>query len=218
MSAFDSEQAKGSWTSGDNQGKGRFFNELIAGLLQNATGVPIIQRGKRPGVLLQNVDVDLCYPPTGTPLVIAETKMLGTPQHPGNDTTAPLTGRRANADLPKRVREIALNVIDLKLAAPAGRTAPIGDISTWIQRQPPAVYALFGLRIRDKADHEAVKYQAQMLTNSYANGVGLVLYQPIDVSTPAGRTTYELIRPPGGMSIDDAVRRMAREIGFAAAP
>ena len=214
MSAFDTEIARpgGEWTSGDNQGKGKFFNELTARLLQNLTGLQIIQRGKRPGVLLDNVDVDLCFPPDGAPLVIAETKMLGTPQHPRNQTSQHIRGRRGTADLPKRIREIALNVIDLKLAAPEGRVEPIGDIATWIQRQPPAFYALFGLRLADNYDHEQLVAQAQMLNNSYANGVGLVLYRPIDITTPAGRTTYERVRPPRGLALDDALRRMAREI------
>ncbi|GAB3198157.1 hypothetical protein GCM10027261_24960 [Geodermatophilus arenarius] len=214
MGAFDTEIARpgGQWTSGDNQGKGKFFNELTAALLQNLTGQPIIQRGKRPGVLLDNVDVDLCFPLDGAPLVIAETKMLGTPQHPRNETSQHIRGRRSTADLPKRIREIALNVIDLKLAAPAGRAEPIGDIATWIQRQSPAFYALFGLRVADDYDHEQLVAQAQMLSNSYANGVGLVLYRPTDISTPVGRTTYARVRPPRGLALDDALARMAREI------
>jgi hypothetical protein len=47
--------------------------------------------------------------------------------------------------------------------------------------------------------------------------VGLVLYRPVNMQTPAGRTTYELVRPPRGMSPDAAIRRMAREIRAAAA-
>lgn len=52
----------------------------------------------------------------------------------------------------------------------------------------------------------------QYLANSYANGVGLALFEPVDPSTPHGRVTYRSIPPPGGMSIDDVVKRMCRVI------
>lgn len=212
MSAFDIVQAVGGLTSGQNQNKGLFFNELIGRLLEQCAGVGVAKRGKRRGVLLEQVDVDLCYPATGPPAVIAETKMAGTPRHPGNATTTPPQGRRASADTAKRVREIALNVIDLKLADAAGGSAPIGDIATWIQQQRPAVFALFGLRLTDDNDHRLAIRDAQRLANSYANGVGLVMYRPRDVNSGAGRTAYRLVDPPGGMSIDDVLRRLCRQV------
>lgn len=218
MSAFDREQAAGSLTSGEYQNKGLFFNEVIASLLERCAGVGVAQRGKRPGVLLESVDVDLCYPsaPNTRPAIIAEVKMAGTPQHPGNAGTTSVLGRRASADLDKRIREIALNVIDLKLADVEGRTTTIGDITTWIQRTAPAFFALFGLRVTDDNDLEIILARAQYLANSYGNGVGLVLYRARDNSTSAGRTDYVTIAPPRGMTIDDAVRRMCREIKAAA--
>ncbi len=212
MSAFDTEQAAGRLTSGQNQNKGMFFNELMGSLLERCAGVGVAKRGKRQGVLLDKVDVDLCFPTHGPPLVIAETKMAGTPQHPGNRGTAPMEGRRASADTAKRVREIALNVIDLKLADAAGGSAPIGDIVTWIQRQRPAVFAMFGLRITNDHDQALALRDAQRLANSYANGVGLAMYRPVDPLTPAGCTTYVRVAPPGGMSIDDVLKRLCREV------
>ena len=218
MSAFDAMQAAGVLSSGQNQNKGLFFNELMGRLLERCAGVGVAKRGKRPGVLLASVDVDLCYPsdPVRSPAVIAETKMAGTPQHPLNRNTTPVQGRRASADIAKRVREIALNVIDLKLADAAGGSAPIGDIATWIQQQRPAVFALFGLRLTDDNDQRLAIRDAQQLANSYANGVGLALYRPRDISTAAGRTDYVAVRPPGGMSIDDALRRLCRQVRAAA--
>ncbi len=212
MSVFDTRQATGQLSSGQNQNKGLFFNELIGRLLENCTGAGVAKRGKRPGVLLGQVDVDLCYPLSGPPAVIAETKMAGTPQHPGNAGSTPPEGRRASADTAKRIREIALNVIDLKLADAAGGSAPIGDISTWIQAQRPAVFAMLGLRLTGDDDHRLSIRDAQRLANSYANGVGLALYRARDTGTPAGRTDYVRVPPPGGLSIDDALRRMCRQI------
>lgn len=218
MSAFDALQAAGILSSGQNQNKGLFFNELMGRLLERCAGVGVAKRGKRRGVLLDSVDVDLCYPVDSRrpPAVIAEVKMAGTPQHPRNRNTAGPEGRRASADTPKRIREIALNVIDLKLADAEGGAAPIGDIATWIQRQRPAVFALFGLRLTDDNDEKLVIRDAQRLANSYANGIGLALYRPKDVTTQRGRTDYVAVRPPGGMSIDDALRRLCREVRAAA--
>jgi hypothetical protein len=121
-------------------------------------------------------------------------------------------GRRASADVDKRIREIALNVIDLKLADVQGGTTTIGDITSWIQETRPRFFAIFGLRIIDDNDLKTVVGRFQYLANSYANGVGLALFEPVDRSTPAGRVTYRSIPPPGGMSIDDVVKRMCRVI------
>lgn len=218
MSAFDRVQAAGGLTSGQNQNKGLFFNELTGRLLERCAGVGVAKRGKRRGVLLDHVDVDLCFPSTaGTaPIVIAETKMLGTPQHPGNSKNTGPEGRRASQDTAKRVREMALNVIDLKLADAAGGAVPIGDVATWIQQQRPGVFVLLGLRLANDNDHHLVLRDAQQLTNSYANGVGLALYRPRDLTTSEGRTDYVAVKPPGGMSIDDVLRRLCRQVRAAA--
>lgn len=213
MSAFDREQAAGSLTSGHNQHKGFFFNEVIARLIERGAGQGVARRGKRPGILLPSIDVDICYPadPGTRPEVIAETKMLGTPRHPKNPSTGRL-GRPGNRDLDKRIREIALNVIDLKLADAEGGSRPIGDIATWIQQTTPPFFGFFGFRVVSDDDLAIITGRVQFLANSYANGVGLVLYRPVDPATPEGLVTYESIRPPGGMAIDDVVKRICRQI------
>src|SRR5256885_15430926 len=115
--------------------------------------------------------------------------MAGTPNAPGS-TRAGKMGRPASADVDKRIREIALNVIDLKLADVQGGTTSIGDITSWIQETRPKFFALFGMRIIDANDLRKVIGRFQYLGNSYANGVGLALYQPVDPTTPEGRVTY----------------------------
>lgn len=213
MSAFDQELVLGRLTSGQNQNKGLFFNELVARLIERCAGLGVAQRGKRPGILLPTVDVDLCFPsdPLTRPVMIAEVKMAGTPKHPGSPKAGVL-GRPASADVDKRIREIALSVIDLKLADAEGGTSPIGDISSWIQETRPRFFALFGLRVIDSNDLKKVLGRFQYLANSYANGVGLALYTPVDPSTAAGRVRYKSIDAPGGMSVDDAVKRICRLI------
>lgn len=217
MSAFDHRLAAGELTSGQNQNKGLFFNELIARLIERCAGMGVAQRGKRPGILLPTVDVDLCFPadPNTRPAMIAEVKMAGTPKHPGSPRAGKM-GRPASADVDKRIREIALSVIDLKLADVQGGTTSIGDITSWIQETRPRFFTLFGLRVIDENDRRKVLGRFQYLANSYANGVGLALYQPVDPDTPEGRLTYRPIAPPGGMSIDDTVKRICRLVKAAA--
>ncbi len=212
MSEFDRQRAAGQITAGQNQNKGLFFNELIVSLLERCAGHGVAQRGKRKGVLLEVVDVDVCFPETGRPLMIAETKMMGTPQHPGNRGSAGTKGRPVSADFDKRIREVALNVIDLKLADLEGATTHIDDIASWIQSTKPRFFGIWGMRLADEADHEGVIGRAQFLANSYANGVGLALYRATDLSTPQGRVTYEKVPPPRGMAVDDALKRMCRMI------
>ena len=96
-----------------------------------------------------------------------------------------------------------------------GRTS-IGDITSWIQETRPRFFALFGLRVVDENDLRKVIGRFQYLANSYANGVGLALYQPVDPDTPEGRVTYRPVAPPGGMSIDDTVKRICRLVKAAA--
>jgi hypothetical protein len=218
MSAFDHRLVAGDLTSGQNQNKGLFFNELVARLIERCAGLGVAQRGKRPGILLPIVDVDLCYPPDPTtrPAMIAEVKMAGTPKHPRSPQAGKM-GRPASADVDKRIREIALNVIDLKLADVQGGTTSIEDITSWIQETRPRFFALFGLRVIDDNDRIKVLGRFQYLANSYANGVGLALYQPVDPNTAEGRVTYRPVAPPGGMSIDDTVKRICRLIKAAAA-
>jgi hypothetical protein len=213
MSAFDHRVAAGDFTSGQNQNKGLFFNELVARLIERCAGLGVAQRGKRPGILLPTVDVDLCFPADKKtrPAMIAEVKMAGLPKHPGSPK-AGIMGRSASSDVDKRIREIALSVIDLKLADAQGGTVAIGDITSWIQETRPRFFVLYGLRIIDDKDLEKVKGRFQYLANSYANGVGLALYRPVDPNTVEGRITYTPIPPPGGMSVDDTVKRICRLI------
>lgn len=212
MSAFDRLRVSGEITAGQNQNKGFFFNELIVRLLERCAGQGVAKRGKRRGVLLEAVDVDVCFPETGRPTMIAETKMLGTPQHPGNISSAKAKGRPVSADFDKRIREVALNVIDLKLADLEGSTTHIDDIASWIQSTKPRFFGIWGMRLADDADHKGVIGRAQYLANSYANGVGLALYRATDPTTPQGRVTYMKITPPRGMAVDDALVRMCRMI------
>lgn len=71
---------------------------------------------------------------------------------------------------------------------------------------------MLGFRLTDDKAHRLAIRDAQRLANSYADGVGLVMYRPRDVNSEAGRTAYRVVDPPGGMSIDDVLRRLCRQV------
>jgi len=75
---------------------------------------------------------------------------------------------------------------------------------------------MFGFRLTGAADQALAVRDAQQLANSYANGVGLALYRARDTSTVAGRTDYVAVKPPGGMSIDNVLQRLCRQVRAAA--
>jgi hypothetical protein len=210
MGAFDLQVAAGTLSSGENQAKGQFLVELVALLAENRSGVDLARRARRPGVLLQHVDVDLCHPLTGTPELVVEAKMAGTPKHPGSPTAGPL-GRRASADVDKRVRELALSVIDLKLGSMGGEFV-IGDVPAWLRETLPRFVAVFGLRVIDEADRRAALDRLRHLASSYASGVGVALFEPADPSSAEGRVSYRPIPSPAGMSVDDAVQAMCASL------
>lgn len=95
---FDRLRVTGEVGRGDYQTKARFFNELIASLIDACVGggQAVAVRGKRPGVLLPQVDVDICFPsdPRARPLLIAETKIMGRP------AIRTMSGRRGGWGVP----------------------------------------------------------------------------------------------------------------------
>lgn len=83
MSAFDANVASGVADIGDLQnGKGDFFNDLLALLLENCAGVSLYSRGGVPGFVFANHNLDLTYPNTGVVRFTLEAKAVGTPRHP----------------------------------------------------------------------------------------------------------------------------------------
>ncbi|MDQ3691407.1 MAG: hypothetical protein M3406_15540, partial [Chloroflexota bacterium] len=66
MEGFDRNVASGLADTGDLQnGKGDFFNDLLALLLENCAEVDLYSRGGVPGLIFPNHNLDLTYPNTG---------------------------------------------------------------------------------------------------------------------------------------------------------
>ena len=66
MEGFDRHVTTGVADMGDLQnGKGDFFNDLLALLLENCAGVQLYSRGRVPGLIIPRHNLDVTFPSTG---------------------------------------------------------------------------------------------------------------------------------------------------------
>jgi hypothetical protein len=158
LADFDRLVANGKTTQGDRQnGKGDFFNDLLAILLARCSGKSLHRRPKIPGLIFANHALDIAYPATGTVLLTVETKATGIPKHPGSQSQD-ATGRPGHADLEKRIKEAAFKDIDIKaqhaasLGTGGGPTVGSNLLRSWLQRTPPQNWLLLSARVRDQND------------------------------------------------------------------
>ncbi len=68
------------------------------------------------------------------------------------------------------------------------------------------------LRVIDESDRRQAEHRSQRLANSYANGVGLFLFEPVGSDTAEALTSYRNVEPPAGLDVDSAVMRVCRQI------
>jgi hypothetical protein len=220
MSEFDSTlartatdpEAEGSKTlAGDLQnGKGDFFNDLLALLLERCAGVETLYtRGKVPGLVVETHNLDGVYPASGEIGFLLEAKMMGTPRHALNPAERPL-GRLGSADIGKRVKELAFKSIDLKGEQSRRRALlgkrPVeggaggGDLTTWLHRVSPRIYFFLAARVISDTDFRAVLRWVGTASR-VVDAVGLYCYEPIDGTT----TTY---RRRDGVPTEFALERV----------
>ncbi len=198
---FDTEYRTGRRTMGWYQSKARYFNDIVVALLGNLSNKPISVRKKKDSQLFGKLDVDICYPSEGLPKIAGEVKALGTPPHPNNRNRA----RNGSSDLHKRLREVALTSIDLKVAYSGPRA--IQSFQNWIDSTPPGYFSFWSIRTNDESDFERVRSMLMSL-RSYCNGVAAVIYSP---SSEAAPTTY-WIRRLTELDLDHAIREMAQRV------
>jgi len=196
---FDSAFASGAEEGGWYQSKARYFNDLIVGLLSNSSHHPISLRCKRRSRLFDLIDIDICFPESGTPIVAGEVKALGTPPHPKNKDKA----RPACQDLHKRAREVAFTSMDLK--AEYAPPTPMKSFQNWVDVTSPGYFSFWSMRAKDNVDFEKVRTTLSSL-RAYCNGVGAVIYAP--TTSP---TTYE-VKKVSELSIDKCLKEMAQRI------
>jgi len=194
-------------------GKGDWFNNLLAVLLQRCAGIDALYvRRKVPGLIIPEHNLDGVYPgePDREIEFLFEAKMMGTPKHANSPGEKP-SGRSGSADTNKRVKELAFKSIDLKGEAarrqtilgglPSGGGAGGGDLSTWLHASRPRIYFFMAVRVLSDSDFTAVLRWAATAAQ-VVDAVGLYTYEPEDDSFTRYRrrggvpTEYELERVP----------------------
>jgi hypothetical protein len=190
---LDDNLVSGAANMGDLQnGKGDFFNDLLALLLEGCAEIPLYSRRLVPGFIFPTHNLDITYPGQTTDVArfLVEAKALGTPKHPGSPEEGPL-GRQGSADIRKRVSELAFKTIDLKaehgrIEAMEGRRPtvnPGGNLTTWLRAASPRTYLFISARVISETDLRAVISYAGRAAQ-VEDGVGVFCYEPISEATP----------------------------------
>lgn len=208
MWEFDDNFRRGLANQGDNQnGKGDFFNDVIALLLESAAGKDLGGRGGVPGLFFRAHNLDASYPARGQVELLVETKAAGAPKTGRNPRQKKEHGRPGSADLKKRITEAGLKTIDLKAewARHQGEgRGPAGDLVSWLRKSKPLSFLFLAVRVVDANDlRKTVEYAS--IANQMMDAVGLFAYQPGD-----GR--YAAAGPPElpiGLELDRVLSRAA---------
>lgn len=161
------------------RGKGNYFSTVVALILGQMTTSQLASRSDVMG-FSQPHQIDIAWPardvkPLVDPLICCEAKLTGAPPYPGND------GRGATEDWSNRRKELKFQATDLKLYRQASNTQ-IHNWDLWRKTAPPSVYSLWAARVADAKDIEYMIREAQVLTATYSDGVGIYAFQP----NPAG--------------------------------
>jgi len=208
--AIKSQQSK-ELSGALQNGKGDWFNNVLAYLLEQCAGIPTFYvRRSVPGLIIPEHNLDGVFPGDETREIefLLEAKMMGTPKH-ANSPGEKAAGRAGSADTNKRVKELAFKSIDLKgeaarrLAmvgqAPTAGGAGGGDLSTWLHGSRPRIYFFMGVRVLSDSDFAAVSRWAETAAQ-VVDAVGLYCYEPVGDSFTTYRrrdgvsTAYELER------------------------
>jgi hypothetical protein len=214
MERFDLNVASGAADMGDLQnGKGDFFNDLLALLLENCAQVQLYSRGKVPGLIFPNHNLDVTFPSTGPIEFILEAKAVGTPKHSGSPK-AKTIGRAGSADLDKRVKEIGFKTIDLKgeyarIMASRGDspTAMGGDLTTWLRSIKPKSYVFFAARVISDKDRDRVVRFAD-LAGLVSDAVGVFCFRP----SPDQPTRYKSEKVPPHIELGRVLFRACQDL------
>lgn len=170
-------------------GKGDFFNDLIGLLLENCSGIDLLQtRRKVPGLIVPVHNLDGVYPDEGPIRFMLEAKMMGTPKHINSPKQRP-AGRAGSADIDKRVKELAFKCIDLKGefsrrqtmsgGIPAAGGAGGGDLTTWLRSIEPRIYFCIAVRVISDSDFDRVMTWAHT-AQQVLDAVGVYCFEPVD--------------------------------------
>lgn len=215
MEAFDRNIAGGLADMGDLQnGKGDFFNDLLALLLENCAQAELYSRRSVPGLIFPKHNLDVTFPSTGAIEFILEAKAVGTPRHPGSPRQRAI-GRAGSADLDKRVKEIGFKTIDLKaeyarIRAQHGDSprSMTGDLTTWLRSAKPKSYVFFAARVIGDKDLARVIRFADV-AGLVSDAVGLFCFRPVAEDQP---TTYQPAPVPSHVELGRALFRACQDL------
>jgi hypothetical protein len=215
MEGFDTNLANGDADMGDLQnGKGDFFNDLLALLLENCAGVTLYSRGGVPGLTFPKHNLDVTFPNTGVVEFMLEAKAVGTPKHPGSPKQHPI-GRAGSADLDKRVKEIGFKTIDLKaeyarIMAARGQQPTVisGDLTTWLRSVRPRSYVFIAARVIGENDHARVIRFADV-AGQVSDAVGVYCFTPVSPSEP---TKYKPLPVPSHIELARVLFRACQDL------
>lgn len=217
MEGFDANVAAGVADQGDIQnGKGDFFNDLLALLLENCADLTLDSRSGVPGLIFPKHNLDVTYPSVGTVEFLLEAKAVGIPKHPRNPKQKNPLGRPGYSDVPKRLKEAAFKTIDLKaeygriqaMSGSGSKGGPGGNLTTWLRENKPKSYLFIAGRVVDDRDLQALlglaRSGAQVM-----DGVGLYAFSPIAVDKP---TTYKSMSVPRDVELAAVLFRACQDL------
>lgn len=215
MEEFDANIASGVADMADLQnGKGDFFNDLLALLLESCAGVTLYSRGGVPGLIFPKHNLDVTFPSTGVVQFMLEAKAVGTPKHPGNPKQKAI-GRSGAADLDKRVKEIGFKTIDLKAeyarimaAQGVSPTTMGGDLTTWLHSVKPLSYVFIAARATSENDCDRVVRFADV-AGQVSDAVGVYCFTPVSSTRP---TSYKPIQVPSHLELSRVLFRACQDL------
>lgn len=215
MEGFDANIASGAADMGDLQnGKGDFFNDILALLLENCARVQLYSRSGVPGLIFPKHNLDVTFPRTGAIEFILEAKAVGAPKHPGSPKQKAI-GRAGSADLDKRVKEIGFKTIDLKaeyarILAARGKTPTTisGDLTTWLRSVKPRSYVFFAARVISDRDRDRVIRFADV-AGLVSDAVGIFCFRPVSPRKP---TRYKAEKVPPHIELSRVLFRACQDL------
>ncbi|MYD65886.1 MAG: hypothetical protein F4X26_07930 [Chloroflexi bacterium] len=189
--------------AGIYRGKGNWFAQIVALLLENQTTQVIAPRNRIQG-FSQTHQIDVAWPDRKVdPLICVETKVTGGPPYGSHNA------RGALNDWSNRRKELKFAATDLKLYR-RGMETRIDHWDQWRTNESPSVYLLWAARLGPSETVEDIVQEAQSLTNSYLDGAGVLCWQEA-----VDGTSYELVNLPNQARVhelDDVLYRIATAI------
>lgn len=216
MEVFDAEVIAGRASEGERQnGKGDYFNELLALVIENASGVSLNRRKGVNGLVFTDYNLDVTHPAEGVAEILIEAKSMGTPKHGGQKEDSNPAGRPSSADLPKRLREAGFKTIDLKAGYGfhqedgEGQAGPTGSLTSWLRRAKPLSYVLIAARVTDDGDLRRMIADATSMTR-IMDGIGLFCFMADDPTAP--QPTYSPCTVPPSVELGRVLHDIAEQM------